>query len=788
MVSSSILALSAIFLICFHAPLAIFSIFPEFLSLDILLTAFFLGPRAVFALLPAAWMILSAAWAIEDRLPMNLHGRDIRLTGVVCGVPAIDAGVQRFPFLVDADDRLRGLPARVLVSWYESETQVHGGERWQLTVRLKRPRGTRNPDGFDFERWAFLRNIGATGYIRRSVTNRRLSPPGAGCHLTALRERVAADLEAAVPGAGASGHLLALAVGIRSRLSDDDWKVLRRTGTAHLMAISGLHIGLAAGFAFFCSRQIARWLLLARIECRPLVLARVGALSGASFYSALAGFSVPTVRALVMTSVVILFTGLRRPLPIPVVMAIALYAILWLEPLALLSSGFWLSFGAVFVLLLSGFGAAQVFVGPRSRMTDAAHRGRQLLWAQLCLGIGLMPATGLFFGQVSLVAPVANLVVVPLFAVSVVPILMIGIIALFVFPPLAGLVLGFADLLLTSLIRFLEALNRLPMIALDIPRLPGLTLAICVVIGVVLIWPRPLPARIRAILVLSLLATVAGARYSLPMLRVVVMDVGQGLAVLLQTPGYAVLFDTGPRFRRGDAGRSVVLPVLRHFGVSRLDRIIISHGDADHAGGVWSVLEAFPDADLMAPGPIGTSGDRFGRCRGGQRWRNGGASFLILHPGAEADTGRWSENDASCVLFAKAAQARILLPGDIERRAEHWLVANGAIPRVDLVIAPHHGSRTSSTDAFIAATQPAFVVFSAGYRNRWGFPARDVEERWRAVDACLLTTGDFGALVFETDDGGVLRLVTRYRVDEPRVWTDADSAAAEPCGSSGPTN
>jgi len=795
MVSSTIVAATVIFLICFCAPASLFSVFPEILALSLLLAAFFWGPRVVVAMLPACWIVLSATWVIEDRLAAELHGLDLRLTGVVCDIPRVDGRVQRFLFVIDVDEQVPGIPARTYISWYDSATTVRAGERWRLTIRLKRPRGTMNPAGFDFERWAFMRDIGASGYVRHSVANRRLLPAGGGCELAAFRQRIASDLVAAIPDGAALGHMLALAVGIRYRLDDDDWNVLRRTGTAHLMAISGLHIGLAAGFAFFCFRQVGRWLLLVHINCRPLLLARAGAFAGALSYSALAGFSLPTVRAVVMTSAVILLTGLRRTIPAPAVLAVALYVILWIEPFAMLSAGFWLSFGAVFVLLLSGFGGTYpgtVSAETRSRATEALHRFWQLLRAQLCLSVGLLPATAFFFGQVSLVAPVANLLVVPLFGVSIVPLLIVGVIALIVAPALAGPVLGLTDFILSNVIALLEGMNRSASIAADLPGVPGFVAAILAIIVAVLIWPPPLPARISTVMLLLGLAALAGSgiRQSVPALRIVVMDVGQGLAVLLQTPGHAVLFDTGPRYRRGDAGRSIVIPVLRHFGVTQLDRLIVSHGDADHVGGARSVLAAYPEAIFMAPERLDVPSDRFRTCRAGQHWRRDGVSFRFLHPGPEADSGPWSENDASCVLLVQSDHFGLLLPGDIEQHAERLLVASGALPAVNLVVAPHHGSRTSSTQAFVTATRPDYVVFSAGYQNQWRFPAPDVQERWVAGNACALTTGDSGAFVFEAHGTGPLQLVKRYRRDEARVWNERESvgAATRRCRSWASTN
>jgi len=427
--------------------------------------------------------------------------------------------------------------------------------------------------------------------------------------------------------------------------------------------------------------------------------------------------------------------------------------------------------------LLSGFGATVVVAEPRARGAEALRRFRLVLRAQLSLSVGLLPATGFFFGQVSLIAPLANLLVVPLFAVAIIPLLLIAVMALIVAPSLAGPVLRLADFILVQVVTLLESLNRREWIAIpiDMPGLPGIVAATGCVIAAALIWPRPLPARLPMVGLLLALALIAATHTPTPALRVVVMDVGQGLAVLLQTPGHAVLFDTGPRYRRGDAGRSIVLPVLHHFGVTRLDQLIVSHGDADHVGGARSVLAVYPEAEFLSPERLDVAARHFRPCRAGQHWLWDGVSFRVLHPGPEADSGPWSENDASCVLLVELPGAAILLPGDIERRAERWLAMSGVLSAVDLVIAPHHGSRTSSTAAFVAATRPRYVVFSAGYRNQWGFPAPDVRQRWSSDGACALTTGDLGALVFETSNGEPLRLVTRYRLDEARVWSELTS-------------
>lgn len=678
MVSGAILALAAVFFVCFVAPVNLMAVCPEALSLTVLLAGVWCGPRAVICLLPACSAALAAAWTLEDRLAPGLQGRDFRLTGVVCDLPGGGSGVQRFLWSVDGDRRDDGLPARIQLSWYDAEVPVRAGERWQLTVRLRRPRGLLNPGAFDFERWAFRRGIGAVGYVRASEANRRLAPATSRCRLAAVRQRLADTVRAAMSDARATGLALALTVGDRRDLDDRVWQALRRTGTAHLMAISGLHIGLAAGLVFFAIRAAGCLLLRFGIRCRPLAWAGAAAFAAAVGYSALAGFSVPTLRAVVMTCGVIAMTAVRRPLPPSVALALALYVVLWLEPFALLSPGFWLSFGAVVVLLIFASGRHHEPDAERTRVLRCRRQLRRLLWAQGCLSVGLLPLTGWFFGEVSVIAPLVNLLMVPLFGTLIVPSLFAGVTALIVAPGLAAPVIGLAEWLLVRVADGLQWLNGWQWIAVPVPVLPGPAIGAGIACIVLVLWPRPLPARYRLTTLLLVVIALAARPAAVPDLRVVVMDVGQGLAVLLQSPAHAVLFDAGPRYRSGgDAGRTVVLPVLRHFGVRRLDRLIVSHGDADHAGGAGSILAAWPDTALLASVPLDVPAAGFNRCRAGQTWHAGQITFRMLHPEPVAPQGPWSENDASCVLLLRSPTAAVLLPGDIERRAEHRLVLRG---------------------------------------------------------------------------------------------------------------
>jgi competence protein ComEC len=769
MVSSAWFALAVLCVVQLLPALPEVLLIPELAVSCILLTWLVWGGRASLALVPGLWALFGANWAIDDRLDPRLAGQDIMIQGTICDIPRVNPLVRRF--MLESASAVPGLPHRLFISWYEANEIPRGGEYWQFKVRLKRPRGLSNPGGFDFERWAYRQGIGATGYIRDSVLNRRISSDSADCRLTGLRQRIAGRLQKELAGQPYAGHLLALSVGVRSELTPADWSLLRRTGTIHLMAISGLHVGLVAVFMHFFGGQIGRLLLLTGVQTSPLVIGRACAAAGAVGYAALAGFSVPTVRAMVMVLVTVAFLSLRRYVSPWQILASALVVVLMVDPAAPLSTGFWLSFYAVGLLLLKGLEVNHHDGENRSRFSRALERTSILARMQIVLAIGLGPLSTLFFDQISLIAPVSNLIVVPMFALVIVPLTLFGTVSLWISGPLAGVVLQAAALVMGWALEILTWLDRLPLTVWHPPPMSGAAIAMIIVSTLVLLWPRPVPGRLSVVALL--IAAIAGSMSSGdPKLRVVVMDVGQGLAVLIQTSGHALVFDTGPAYRTRDAGQSVVLPMLRYFGVRKLDTVVISHGDSDHRGGVKSVLAGFPDAVLMAPARVEIEGISHVACEAGLTWVWDSIEFRFLHPEPGNRDADWSENDDSCVLLVRSARTGILLPGDIEGRAEAYLTARGLIPEVDLVVAPHHGSKSSSSKAFVAATAPRYVVFSAGHRNRWGFPADPVSARWRNAGGTGMTTAESGAIVFETDRVGRLTLQRRQRLDSHRIWTE----------------
>ena len=431
--------------------------------------------------------------------------------------------------------------------------------------------------------------------------------------------------------------------------------------------------------------------------------------------------------------------------------------VLLIEPLAPLVPGFWLSFAGVAVLMAVA----------RALRTGTAKPGpvRLLLVTQAGMTVGLAPLMVLFFGQIPLSGMLANLVAVPAFTLVLLPVTLIGTATALIAPGVGAAVLGVAADCFDVWRWFLDWCANLPLAVWYLPE-PASAAMLFAGAGVITaLWPPPWPGRWLSLGMLTALLAPASGAVPAGGLRLTVLDVGQGLAVLVQTSGHTLLYDSGPAFRNSDAGERVVVPTLQALDVRALDTLLISHADADHRGGAASVLERYPAGRLLG---AGLDNQPAVPCRAGSGWRWDGFEFEVLHPAVGATLP--DDNAGSCVLRISGAGVRLLLPGDIEAAVESDLVSQPDFTAVDLVVAPHHGSRTSSSAAFVQATRPRYVVFSTGFRNRWHFPATDVVERWRQSGACALDTGDDGALEFEVQPGSVLRLVRRQRLFAPGVW------------------
>lgn len=775
MIRTAWLALGLVCLLLLLPRLPDLLLVPEIIAVFLGLIFVFRGALPAMMFVPMAWTVLASGWTIENSLPAGFEGQDVILRGVICDFPRRDDRVSRFVFDVRSD-QYRG---RLYLSWYNVPVILKPGEAWQLKVRLRSIRGSSNPGAFDYERWAFARGITAGGSVRKSVTNRHLANDGVVCRLGRWRSLLADKIEQHLGNHPGAPIVMALALGARQQLSVDDWGILRRTGTVHLMAISGLHIGLVAGLCILFGRRLGRLALWLGLSCSPAFTGCGLALLAAAVYSALAGFAVPTIRALIMVAMAILAVSLRRCISGWDIFAAALFLVLLVEPTATLSGGFWLSFAGVGVLMLQGAGLS--YHGPKAISAWQAGRISVFCRAQLALMIGLAPLAIGLFGQLAWLGPLANIFAIPVFAGFIVPLTLTGSLLLMVNAVPAGWLLWLAAEASAAVMSLLGWLDRVSGPVWVPPGAPDWVVLPAALAALMLLWPRPMPLRfLGPFLLFPMLFGVSGNAPE-EGYRVVVMDVGQGLAVLIQTENHALLYDTGPRFGNSNAGDRIVIPVLRNMGISHLDVMVISHGDQDHRGGAEAVLEAYPDAALIATRSFGLSPKSFRRCGRGLEWRWDGIRFRFLHPDTNGHPDRWSDNDGSCVLLVEGPSGSLLLPGDIEHAAENYLLEQAVLRPVDVVIAPHHGSATSSGPSMVAQLKPRYVVFAAASGNRWGFPRADVQQRWSAVGACLLTVGDTGALIFESAPAGALELHWRNRLDARRFWTRMPDSQSD-CG------
>ncbi|MCW8917588.1 MAG: DNA internalization-related competence protein ComEC/Rec2 [Gammaproteobacteria bacterium] len=711
----------------------------------------------------ALWALLVAQQRLDDALPVQLEGEEVVVLGQIVALPECTARYSRFLFApqqLSHGDKSYPPPRLLRLNWYEGAPELRPGQRWQLTVKLKRPWGMMNPGGFDYEQWLFQSGVRATGYVRTAGENRLLESAHGGVPLQRLRYDLQQRLERALADSAHGGIIQALAIGERAGIEDGEWAVLLATGTNHLVAISGLHVGLVAGLLFLLMRRL--WALCPRCTlwlAAPRAAALI-ALLGAVIYAAMAGFSVPTQRAMLMLALVMGAIFWQRPIESSRLLALVALLVVGHDPMVVLAPGFWLSFGAV----------ALILYGMRGRLNPGGVWWR---WGrvQWLVAVGLAPLLLLLFGQAAVVAPLANLVAVPWIGLLVVPLTLLGALLLMVWE--AG---GFALLqgaawltgLLWPLLTFLA--ETLPALRLAVAPWWSYLLALSGVVW--LLAPRGWPLRWAGVVPLLPLLLWQPPPLAQGEARFTLLDVGQGLVAVVQTRSRVAVFDTGPYFPSGfNTGSAVVVPFLRQQGLAALDTLIISHGDNDHIGGARALAQALPPHRVLTSVPEKMGWIAHESCRRGERWQWDGVEFELLHPVQVAVRGRG--NNDSCVLRVSVGGESLLLTGDIELAAERELLAHyGARLQADILVAPHHGSKSSSSEPFIAAVAPRWVLFPLGYRNRYGFPHPSVSERYRQGGVTMLTSSASGAISFILGRGALLP--EEQRKTARRYWHVAD--------------
>ncbi len=774
-------------------------------------------------------------------------GKNLLISGFVSSIPVTNEKAQRFEFIITKPGILRTdgtpveqmiaaqkMPRKIRLSWYYGRP-VHAGEKWQLEVRLKPPRGFMNPGSFDYEAWLFQHGIDATGYVRKSSLNQVQyqhqpdnSPISVAAYMVPvnkIRQLLSQKIDAIAVKTVVSNQLVseqtssfalikALAVGDKSSISKQQWQVLRNTGTSHLMAISGLHIGLAAFFAYVLIRWLVPVFIMKRIPAQHIALS--GGLMVALLYAMVAGLSIPTQRAIIMLCVLSVMMLLRRNYRPLDALGFALLLVLLFDPLAVLSVGFWFSFSAVaviFITLNTNHGNINLEIDrQKKKFRHDSVDVFGIVWFKMCsvlkqwirlqilITLFLLPLSLFMFQQTSLVSPIANLLLIPYVSFLVVPLVLVAIVFSFFMPGIADFLFGLAAGLLDLIWPLLNWFAMQPYSLwvkgdVDTIKLLLVTSAILlfyfsgklshIIASRVFVTSAPQFNQLQsiwmfrfiAVLLFSSLFITTKETFGAGEYKLTVLDVGQGSAAVIQTQNHVMVFDAGAKYSdKFDIGSSVVLPYLRSQGIQSLDYLIISHGDSDHIGGANAILDALPDTPVIGQGIEKLTNSKKQYCVEGDKWQWDGVDFTFISPLTKevlqggSITKSEQRNNQSCVLRVNSKAGSVLFAADIEKTTEQQLLSRyGKQLAADVLIVPHHGSKTSSTVDFIAAVDPEISIFSVGYKNKFKHPNKNVMLRYEKQGGTLLQTDKSGALTISLSSK-TGRTIEKYRETARRYW------------------
>lgn len=698
----------------------------------------------VVFLLGFLYSLLLAKWVGRWELPQNLVGKNIIVTGYVSSLPVNKMEYSKFRFTTETIARA-SQQTNLLLSWYGKERlHVAAGEKWQFLVKLKRPHGMLNPGGFDYEKYLWQQHIRATGYVTASIANRQivLANPPVRHIILSWRQKIADKINCVLQQQPLLSMINALVLGDQSGINKEQWSIFRDTGTSYLMAIAGLHICLAAGVVFvlvqflWCrSQRLALWLPAKKA-------AALFGLIAAIIYSLLSGFSIPTQRALIMLTMFTLGLLLQRNTNVWHVLCMALLAILLFDPLSVLSIGFWLSFIAVVI----------IFYVTSGRLQLSHVCWRKYTRMQGAITLGLAPFTLLFFSQASITTFVANIFALPGVCLVVVPLGLLGSLLLLLCVGFGKYILLLAEKIMELVWYGLQWLSLYPQFNWQHSVFAWWQLALAIVGLFLLLAPRGVYGKCAGVIWFCPLLFCVPPQPRFGEIWFSMLDVGEGLATVIQTQQHILIYDTGPKFADSDVGENIVVPFLQHVGVTHVDTMVISHGDDDHSGGAASILRLVTVDKIITSIPEKFPQVLAQNCYAGQAWQWDGINFRMLYPPQGEPYGG---NKSSCVMRIDNGKQSILLPGDIESGQEKKLLqqVDKGLLESSILVAPHHGSGTSSTPDFVSAVNAKYVLFSAGYANRFHFPSAEVLVRYQQQGTKILQTSDSGAISFKITSG-----------------------------------
>lgn len=720
----------------------------------------FLTVFLLSSILSFSWAYVQTQQRLAWQLPKAWINTEIKLSGRVIEQATLEEGKARYTLKPSSINgkQLHNKKLKVQLYWMNPTKDLPAGTQIEAIVKLKPLRGLYNPGASDEEKYWFLEGLKARGKILSVVELKK-----ADFSLTAFRQAIATRLHRLFPDEEFLPVITALTIGIRTGLDTQSREIFQKTGTSHLLAISGLHLGLVAAFCFIFMKRLA--CLFPRILLRfpaPCIAAVVTL--GLSFlYALLAGFSLPTQRAFIMISVAMLSILLKRKIFSWQAFLFALLLVLWHDPLCVLQAGFWLSFCAVAALLMA--------------KESAPEKSWRKWWQpQWIAFVGLLPLTVLFFKQVSLISPIANIFAIPIVAAVVVPISLLGVIFIYPIEILGKFLISIAVICFSLVWHLLDFLSHLPFAAVSLAGLSTAIVGLTIIGSLLILSPKGFPGKPLALLFYIPLLLV---KPHIPdeQARISILDVGQGLSTIIETKNHVMIFDTGPQYGQySNAGSKVILPYLHARKIRHIDKILISHHDLDHRGGLISLVN-FPVTEIQSSEPdlLDIKTTMLSVCQKDQSWQWDGVLFEILHPyGPEQ-----KRNDRSCVLKITANKQSILIPGDITQKVENKLVLHSkAKLKSDILIVPHHGSLTSSSTAFIEAVSPLYAVYAVGHGNHYGFPRAEILRRYERVGSQNLLTYESGTIIFDLGKAQKLTPPMKWRETAKRSWHHDESERA----------